>query len=276
MSTPYQYPFLYHPCFSNTRDNLWARIHLPVAEKCNVKCIFCDHAAGSACHTSKPGYAKSPLQPQDAISRALVELDRNPQLKIVAISGPGEPLANAETFFTLEGIREKNESVHFCLSTNGILLEENALRLKELGVESISVSMSAIHPHISSKLYEWLRIGKKMIHGKEMGQTIITKQLSGIEKAITLGMIVKVNSILIPDINADEIEDLAKQIAELGVILQNIVPLVATTTTRCLRPPTKEELELARSRALRYIQQFSHCKQCRSDVVGIPGHDRIL
>jgi nitrogen fixation protein NifB len=153
MSSLHQYPFIHHPCFSKSREGLWARIHLPVAKRCNVKCIFCDHSIGSACHTSKPGYARTLMQPQDAISTTLKEFKRNPQLKIVAISGPGEPLANDATFLTLRGIQEENRDVHFCLSTNGILLETNAHQLKDLGVESISVSMSAIHPYSSAKLY---------------------------------------------------------------------------------------------------------------------------
>ena len=89
-------------------------------------------------------------------------------------------------------------------------------------------------------------------------------------------MTVKVNSILIPEINANEMEVLAKRIAELGVRLQNIVPLIVTPTCHHLRSPTKKEVEKARIAASRYIQQFTHCKQCRSDVVGIPGNDRIL
>ena len=216
------------------------------------------------------------MKPQDAISKTLEEFKRNSRLKIVAISGPGEPLANDATFLTLEGIREENKDVHFCLSTNGILLETNAHLLKDLGVESISVSMSAIHPHTSAKLYEWLHISGKTILGKEMGQTIIAKQLAGIKQSLDLGMTVKVNTILIPEINTDDVEDLAKQLTELGVQLQNIVPLVATRTNNHLRIPTKDEVDDARCIASKYIQQFMHCKQCRSDVVGIPGNDRIL
>ena len=200
MSLPHQYPFLHHPCFSESRDGLWARIHLPVAAKCNVKCIFCDHSLGSACHTSKPGYARSLMDPEDAISTAFIEMKKNHQVRIVAISGPGEPLANDSTFQTLIGIRKENDAVHFCLSTNGILLEKNAIRLKKLGVESVSVSMSAIHPHTTSKMYEWLQIGRRFVRGEEMSHIILRKQLAGIEKSLAQGMTVKVNSILIPDI----------------------------------------------------------------------------
>lgn len=276
MSSPESYPFVHHPCYAESRKDLWLRIHLPVAQFCNVKCIFCDHSIGSSCHTSKPGYANTLMHPQEAISRAMEEVEKDSRLRIIAISGPGEPLANEETFTTLEGIRKQNESVNFCLSTNGVLLEDCAPRLLKLGVTSISVSVSAIFPETASRLYEWARIDGEVTRGKEMGNIIIQKQFAGIERAVALGMIIKVNSILIPGINTDNIDYLSKEIANSGASLQNIVPLVPCGNIQSLRPPTANELDCARLMASKHIRQFTHCKQCRSDVVGIPGRDRIL
>lgn len=276
MSSPEPYPFAHHPCYAETRKELWARIHLPVAPFCNVKCIFCDHSLGSSCHTSKPGYANTLMRPREAISRAMEEAEKDSRLRIIAISGPGEPLANEESFTTLEGIRKQNESLKFCLSTNGVLLEDCAPRLFELGVTSISVSVSAILAETASKLYEWARMNGKVIRGKEMGKIVIQKQLAGIERAAALGMVVKVNTILIPSINTNDINLLAKEIADSGSSLQNIVPLVPCGNNPSLRSPTANELGFARLTASKHIRQFTHCKQCRSDVVGIPGDDRIL
>lgn len=276
MTSPSQYPFVSHPCYSETRDNLWARIHLPVARICNVKCIFCDHSVGSSCHTSKPGYSASIMDPKEAIARTFSEIKKNPRLKIIAISGPGEPLVNEHTYTTLEGIRNRNKELNFCLSTNGVLLEDAATKLKELGVRSISVSMSAILPETAAKVYEWARIDGEILQGQKMGQVIILKQLAGIERAVDLGITVKVNTILMPNINTEEIEYLSKQIVESGASLQNIISLIPCGNAQKLRPPTKEELYMARQIASENITQFTHCKQCRSDVVGIPGFDRIL
>ncbi|MHA1615065.1 MAG: nitrogenase molybdenum-iron cofactor biosynthesis protein, partial [Candidatus Thorarchaeota archaeon] len=69
---------------------------------------------------------------------------------------------------------------------------------------------------------------------------------------------------------------LSKQIVDSGASLHNIVPLILCGNNQKLRPPTKEELYMARQIASKNIAQFTHCKQCRSDVVGIPGSDRIL
>ncbi|TFG31046.1 radical SAM protein [Candidatus Thorarchaeota archaeon] len=271
-----QYPMIHHPCFSSNRNNLWARIHLPVAQRCNVKCIFCDHNAGNSCHTGKPGYASSLMTPSEAIARTVMEMERNSNLRIIAISGPGEPLFNDETFVFLEKISSLKKDRKICLSTNGVLLEEKAAYLQQIRVDSISVSMNAIHPTTAAKVYEWALIDNDLMTGIEMGKRIISKQLNGISIATELGISLKVNTVLIPEINANEISILAKRIAKAGAILQNIVPLVPCSKTTCLIPPTFDELASARKIGGESIPQFYHCKQCRSDVVGVPGDDRVL
>ncbi|MFX1560402.1 MAG: radical SAM protein, partial [Promethearchaeota archaeon] len=268
-----EYPFSYHPCYSENRTSLWHRIHLPVARYCNVKCMFCSHSIGSSCHSSKPGECKKIMTPAAAVARTRIEVERNPNLRIVAISGPGEPLANPETFETLEMVRTNFKDIAICLSTNGTLLEENVRKLKELNVETISVSMSTSSIHSASKIYEWGKFQDMIIHGEEMASRIVQSQLQGIIKASGAGIHVKVNSILIPGINMNDIVPLARILATAGAVLQNIVPLVPNDRLSSCRAPTKEELSRIRAEASQFIRQFSFCKQCRSDVVGIPGCD---
>ena len=67
------------------------------------------------------------MTPTQAIEVTLDELGKDPNLRIVAISGPGEPLACPQTFTTLRGVRDLGVDIEFCLSTNGVLLEENCV-----------------------------------------------------------------------------------------------------------------------------------------------------
>ena len=271
-----QYPLTHHPCFSNQRQDLWARIHLPVAKRCNVKCIFCDHQSGASCHTSRPGYSARLMSANEAIHRTLEERNKNSNLKIIAISGPGEPLYNEETFETLEMIQSLDIDCKLCLSTNGVLLNEKTGKLVNLGVESISVSMSGINPEVVARIYEWAIIDGAIMRDLRMAKQIYSRQLKGIQHASRNGLIVKVNTILIPGLNTGDIQPLAKQISSAGAVLQNIVPLVPYCTSEELRPPTPNELKTARIIGSEFISQFHHCRQCRSDVVGIPGNDRII
>ena len=276
MSTSPNYPFVSHPCFSNTRSNLWARIHLPVAPKCNVKCAFCTHGVGSSCHSSKPGFAAQVMSVTEAIATIEKELQRNPGLRIAAISGPGEPLANHETMSLFSTLKQRGLNLKLCLSTNGTLLREFIPELVDHEVSTISVSISAATPQVASTIYEWARLDGKLLTGNNMGEEIIERQLAGIKAASEAGIIVKVNSILMPNVNTEEIREIANNVLQAGASIHNIVPLVPAGNMLNQRPPTVHELALARASASEFIAQFTHCKQCRSDVVGIPGRDRIL
>lgn len=276
MVTHGDYPFRHHPCFSNSRDSLWHRIHLPVAAVCNVKCAFCSHSVGSACHTSKPGFSRQLMTPEVAVTTTRAEIEKNPLLRIVAISGPGEPLANPETFETLEMIRDQFEHIAMCISSNGTLLEKNVDWLKRINVQTVTVSMSTANIQTAAAIYEWARFGNQVLRNEKMGSRIIEAQLRGISNAAKAGIQVKVNSILIPSMNMQDIVPLAKVVAKAGAAIQNIVPLVPSDNLSHERPPTMKELLDTRELASKFIMQFSHCKQCRSDVVGIPGCDRVL
>jgi len=216
------------------------------------------------------------MSPETAAARALSEIRADPRIRIVAVSGPGEPLANPETFETFELIRDSLQDVNFCLSTNGTMLSEHVPWLKKMGFMSVTVSMSTSNPSSAARIYEWAEIAGRRLTGDEMGLFIIRSQLHGISKAADARLPVKVNSILIPEINKEDIVRLAELVAEAGASLQNIVPLVPNGRFASLTPPSRTQLEDVRKRASVHIVQFRHCKQCRSDVMGIPGCDVIL
>ncbi len=216
------------------------------------------------------------MTPDIAVNRTRIEIDRNPNLKIVAISGPGEPLANTETFETLERIRMEFQDISMCLSTNGVLLSEYVDWLKEVNVATVSVSMSTSCISTASKIYEWARFQNTLVQGEIMASKIIDAQIKGITMASNEGIHVKVNSILIPEINMHDIVKLAGIISKAGAELQNIVPLVPGDKLSSNRAPSFQEIQNIRKEASSFIEQFTYCKQCRSDVVGIPGCDSIL
>ncbi|MHA2118760.1 MAG: radical SAM protein, partial [Candidatus Thorarchaeota archaeon] len=258
------YPSEHHPCWSHSRLRVWQRIHLPVAKSCNVKCAFCDWSRTSSCHTPSPGSSRILMNPEEAVNRTLEEIEKRPNLRIVAVSGPGEPLANNATFNTLQGIKTAIPDIHFCISTNGILLANQVSRLLEFDVETVSVSTSTTNPRSAARIYEWAVIDGKLLRGEKMGKVVIKKQLEGICKAESAGIRVKVNTILMPSINGHDIGDLARRIAKAGATLQNIVPLVPTANMMKVPAPSLVELEKARQVGSLYIDQFHHCYQCRS------------
>lgn len=216
------------------------------------------------------------MTPKEAVDRTIMEIKKDSRIRIVAVSGPGEPLANPETFATLEKIRKFRKDIHFCLSTNGTMLADHVQWLVDVGFKTLTVSMSTAKAETASKIYEWASFNERKLTGIQMGSKVVGEQLRGISVAARKGLFIKVNSILIPSINDQDIIPLAKKIVKLGASLHNIVPLVPNAGFANHSPPKNSELEALRAEAEKFIDQFRHCKQCRSDVVGIPGCDVIL
>jgi nitrogen fixation protein NifB len=123
------------------------------------------------------------MNPEEAVNRTLQEMEQRPNLRIAAVSGPGEPLANNATYDTLQGIKTAVPDIHFCISTNGILLANQISRLLEFDVETVSVSISTVNPRSAARIYEWALVDGKLMRGEKMGKVVIEKQLEGICKA---------------------------------------------------------------------------------------------
>ena len=90
-----------HPCYTESAAQRYGRLHLPVAPRCNLGCNYCERAVGaSALGRQGPGVAERVLTPKDACD-LVGKVQHLGPLRVVGIAGPGEPLANAETFETL-------------------------------------------------------------------------------------------------------------------------------------------------------------------------------
>lgn len=253
-----------HPCFDGKAHHTYGRMHLPVAEKCNVKCRYCAREVGVSYHSYRPAACERILTPEEAVERVSLHLDDT--LKVVGIAGPGEPLCNAETFRTLELLHETYD-VLLCISTNGLLLWEKAPTLSELGVRTVTVTVNTVDARTVPKIYA--HINGKM--DEKTAQTFVDAQLRGIEACVELGILVKVNSVLIPEINMNGILPVAVEAQKRGASLQNITPLIPLSEFSGLRPPSCEELQEVRGECENVLSQFRWCKQCRADAVGIPG-----
>ena len=73
---------------------------------------------------------------QKALERVSDATRKCSAIKVAAVAGPGDPLANEETFVTLDLVSKKFPGLIKCLSTNGLALYEKAALLAEIGVKS--------------------------------------------------------------------------------------------------------------------------------------------
>jgi nitrogen fixation protein NifB len=260
-----------HPCYNEKMHFKTARIHLPVAPKCNIQCGYCIRKIDKCEH--RPGVSSGVITPQEALERVDKYVKEMDNLKVVGIAGPAEALANEQTFEILRLVHEKYPELIKCIATNGLMLSERINDLKAAGVTSVTVTVNAVNPETAAKIYHWVRYHDKTYKGLEAAELLVKKQWEGIKAAAEAGLLVKTNTVLLPEINMEEIEDIAKKAAEYGAAIMNIIPLIPLYDFELSEPPSCEDLNLVRTLAEEYLPQFRLCQQCRADAVGVPGEE---
>lgn len=257
-----------HPCFGPHKHNK-GRIHLPVAPGCNIECRFCDRKINKT--ECRPGVTSAVIKPEEAVLYVRKALERCPEISVVGIAGPGDTLATGFALETFRIIKKEFPNLIRCMSTNGLLLAEKADDVVEAGIDTLTVTVNAVDPEIEAQLNNRIIYHGKIYTGVEAAQILIENQLSGIEKVSSRGVLVKVNTVLVPKINGNHIEEIACSVKDAGANIYNLIPLIPQNELKDLPAPTYEEIDSARKAAYPYINLFNHCAHCRADAVGVPG-----
>ena len=267
-----------HPCFDEQAHEQVGRVHLAVAPRCNIRCLFCERRICANLTVQHPGWARRLLSPREAVDlirrqvqlRAARSLDGKGYPFVVGVAGPGEPLANKETLEALRGVHQEFPALIKCISTNGLLLEQQLPRLVDVGVMTLTVTVNAVDSAIGLHIYAWVRQQGTLYRGREAAEILIASQTRGIQAALDAGLAVKVNTVLIPGVNDRHLDKMARYLKKLGVHLMNIMPLIPGGQMRDRRPPSCDELRKARADCEQVIPQFRRCEQCRADVIRFP------
>lgn len=257
-----------HPCFNEKMHDKVGRAHVPVAPKCNIFCNFCTRDINN--EEDRPGVTSCIMQPDDAINH-INDVTADGPISVVGVAGPGDSLANDETFEFFEKLATAQPDLIKCMSTNGLLLPKYADRLAELGVNSVTVTINAIGLDIAVDIYSFIKYEGKVYKGYEAVEILIKNQLEGVEKAAANGLVVKVNSVLIPGVNEEHIVEIAREVEKRGAALMNILPLIPLGKMKHLQRPDCSMMEKVREEVEEIIPVFRACTQCRADAYGIPG-----
>ncbi len=270
----------HHPCYSEKAHHYFARIHLAVSPACNIQCNYCNRKYDCA-NESRPGVASELLKPEEALRKLCHVAGSVKELSVVGIAGPGDALANPRrTFKTLNLVRKKFPDLALCLSTNGLALPDYAGEITSAGVRHVTVTVNTFNPQTAAKIYKWITVDGKKRSGAKAMEYLLRRQQKGINMLCALGVLVKVNSLLIPGINDDELPVISKKLKLMGVFVHNIMPLISskkhgTAFGLSGHPePTGQELESIRERC-GDMKQMAHCRQCRADAVGKLSDDRF-
>jgi nitrogenase molybdenum-iron protein alpha/beta subunit/MoaA/NifB/PqqE/SkfB family radical SAM enzyme len=265
-----------HPCFSCSSAHKYARMHLPIAPKCNISCNYCLRKFDCV-NESRPGVTTEVLSAEEAFAKYKLVKSKMDNLKVVGIAGPGDALANFDNVKkTLELIREHDPEVTFCLSTNGLMLPFYAQDLIDLGVSHVTITMNAIDPKITAKVYKFVDYLGVTYTGEEGAQILLNNQLSGLKYLADRGIMCKVNIVMLKGINDHHIEEVVKKVKDLGASITNIMQMIPVKGSVFENMPltsNKEIMDL-RKKCGEHLEQMYHCKQCRADAIGLLGDDQ--
>ncbi|HEX8964338.1 MAG TPA: nitrogenase cofactor biosynthesis protein NifB [Rhodocyclaceae bacterium] len=269
-----------HPCYSEQAHHHFARMHAAVAPACNIQCHYCNRKYDCA-NESRPGVVSELLTPEQAVKKTLAVAAAIPQMSVLGIAGPGDPLANPErTFATFRELAEKAPDIKLCVSTNGLALPACVDELAKHNIEHVTITINCIDPDVGAQIYPWIFWQGRRVRGREAAEILIAQQQKGLEMLVARGILVKVNSVMIPGVNDRHLVAVSKTVKAKGAFLHNVMPLIAEAEHGTFyglmgqRSPTPAELKALQDQCEGDMAMMRHCRQCRADAVGLLGEDR--
>lgn len=269
-----------HPCYSEQAHHHFARMHVAVAPACNIQCNYCNRKYDCA-NESRPGVVSEKLTPEQAARKVVAVASTIPQMTVLGIAGPGDALANpAKTFKTFELVTETAPDIKLCLSTNGLMLPDYVEQIAAMKVDHVTITINMVDPEVGAKIYPWIFYNHRRYTGVEASRILSERQLLGLEMLVARGILVKVNSVMIPGINDEHLIEVNKAVKSRGAFLHNIMPLISEAEHGTAfglsgqRGPTAQELKALQDACEGEMNMMRHCRQCRADAVGLLGEDR--
>ncbi|MBA9085574.1 MoaA/NifB/PqqE/SkfB family radical SAM enzyme [Fontibacillus solani] len=101
--------------------------------------------------------------------------------------------------------------------------------------------------------------------------------MEGIQLASAYGILCKINSVYIPEVNGNHLQEVSKAVRKLDAFSHNIMPLILSPSSQYYkegyRTPTPAEINKIQEASSRIMPVMRHCRQCRADAVGLLGSD---
>jgi cyclic pyranopterin phosphate synthase len=189
-------------------------LRISVTDRCNLRCVYCMPEAGL------PWIPKPDILTFEEIE-AIVRAAARVGVRSVRLTG-GEPLIRRDLDRLVAKLAAIPGIVDIALSTNGLLLGQQAPALRAAGLTRANISLDS------------LREDRFTAIARRPG---LTKVLEGIDAAIEAGLSpIKINTVVMRGQNDDELEDFAKLTRERAVHVRFIEVM-----------PVEENVELQRN-----------------------------
>jgi len=176
-------------------------LRISLTDRCNMRCTYCmprEHFSGE--HAFLPKSEILSYEELAFIVDALVPLG----LEKIRLTG-GEPLLRRDIF---DFIAMLPSELDIAMTTNGLLLEDNAIALVAAGLDRVTVSLDAVD----------IETFQAMSDTKAKPETV----LKGIEAARLAGLKVKVNTVVRAGFNEHSVKMVADRFIGSDVIVRFI------------------------------------------------------
>lgn len=176
-------------------------LRISITNRCNINCFYCHHDG-----IIPQEYEMTPYE----IER-IARVARNIGIKKIRLSG-GEPLVRTDIVEIIRKLSQLDFQ-DMAITTNGTLLEEYSQKLKDAGLDRVNVSFDTLNPNT----YRFIT-----------KSNYLEKVKRGIKTAVEVGLYpVKVNMVVMRNLNHEEVWDMFQFCKENGAILQ-IIELLKT------------------------------------------------
>jgi len=169
-------------------------LRVSVTERCNFRCQYC--------MPEKP-FSWVPkenlLSFEELFLFMKVAMDEG--VNKIRITG-GEPLLREDLDTFIKMIHDYKPDIDLALTTNAYLLPQTAQRLKDAGLKRLNISLDSLKPEVAHKIAQ---------------KDVLGQVLKGIDKALEVGLGVKINMVPLKGINDDEILDIMDYCKERNI-----------------------------------------------------------
>ena len=215
-------------------SDTWGRplgnLRLSVTDRCNLRCQYC---------MPERDYVWLPRKDILDFEEVSVLVDVFADLGVdrVRLTG-GEPLVRRDLPELVRMIAGKPAIRDLAMTTNGVLLAENAAALKEAGLSRVTVSLDTLQPERFRALTRF---------------DDLARVLKGIEVASGLGFsAVKIDSVVIRGVNEDELVSLLEHGRRVGAEVRFIEYMDVGGATRWSRDKVVPRAEMLGTLARHY------------------------
>jgi cyclic pyranopterin phosphate synthase len=160
-------------------------LRISVTERCNFRCQYC--------MPEKP-FSWVPkenlLSFEELFLFVKVAIDEG--VTKIRLTG-GEPLLREDLDKFIKMISDYKPDIDLALTTNAYLLPDAAQRLKDAGLKRLNISLDSLRADVAAKI---------------AGKDVLSQVLLGIDKALEVGLKVKINMVPLKGMNDGEILDI--------------------------------------------------------------------